>query len=59
MADGPPTETVAVNSSELLWSIKKAFMLPIVIILPCLDVLEAKGSTHSTLTTLFSLPSDS
>jgi hypothetical protein len=46
---------VAVNPTELLQNFKKAFGLPIVTILPHLDALEAKGSTRSTLTTLFSL----
>ena len=48
---GSPQENL-----RLLWSIKKAFGLPIITILPRLDALEAKDSTRSMLTILFSLP---
>ena len=43
------------NPTKKLRSIKKAFGLPIVTILPRFDALEAKRSTRSTLITLFSL----
>jgi hypothetical protein len=59
MTSEPPSEAVAINPSELLQNIKKAYWLPIVTLLPRLDALEAKGSTRSTLTTPFSLPSRS
>jgi hypothetical protein len=52
MTSDSPSEAVAVNPTELLWSIKKAFGLPI-IFLPRLDAIEVKGSMRLTQTTPF------
>ena len=56
---GSPSEAVTVNPTKKTWSIKKAFGLPIVTILPRFNDLEVKCSMRSTLTTLFLLLSRS